>query len=202
MGWLITAGILIVLAILPLGVGGAYEQAAYLLYFRIGPIKVKLLPRKAKEKKEKKNNKTQPKNPAKKADNKKQSQKQGSFQDYFPLLQLVLEFLGDARRKLRINQLEAKLTLAGDDPADLAIAYGNAWVATGNLLAQLERFFVIKKRDVEVLCDFTAEKTLLFVRFDATITLGRLLCLPLRYGVPVVREYLKIMNQRKGGVKI
>ena len=201
MGWLITAGVLAVLAILPLGVGGAYEQAGYLLYFRIGPFKVKLLPRRPKEKKQKEKH-TQAKTASQKTEKKKTVQKQGSLQDFLPLLRLVLDFLGNTRQKMRINQLEAKITLAGDDPADLAIAYGNAWITAGNLLVQLERLFVIKKRNVEVLCDFTADKTLLFIRLDATITLGRLLYLQMRYGIPVVREYLKIMNQRKGGATI
>jgi len=202
MGWLIAAGILAVLAVLPLGVGGTYDHTGYLLYLRIGPFKLRLLPRKRKDKKEKKNKKTVSKPKKKAASAQKQNTpKQGSLQDFFPLLRLVLDFLGNTRKKLRVDRLDAKLTLAGDDPADLAITYGNAWAAAGNIVALLEQAFVIKKRNVEVQCDFTAEKTLLFLHMDATITLGRLVCLQVQYGIPVIREYLKIMNQRKGGVK-
>lgn len=203
MGWLIAAGILAVLAFLPLGVGGAYDHTGYVLYFRIGPARITLLPRKQKKKKAKKSENSTQNSGNKRALPKKQGKsKGGSLQDFFPLLHLVLDFLGDARLKLRINNLEVKITLADDDPADLAIAYGNAWTIAGNIMAQLERLFVIKKRNVEIQCDFTAEKTLVFARFDTTISVGRLVWLQVKYGIPVIREYLKIMNQRKGGAKI
>ena len=66
-------------------------------------------------------------------------------------------------------------------------------------MPQLERFFVISKRDVEVECDFTAGQTLIIARLDLTITIGRLLSMAVRYGIRAVREYLKIINKRKGG---
>lgn len=203
MGWLIAVGILVALALLPLGVGGVYDHTGYILYFRIGPVRFALLPRKRKKQKAKKADNSTQNSANKKALPKKQDKSKGGIlQDFFPLLHLILDFLGDARLKLRVNYLEAKVTLANDDPADLAITYGNAWTIVGNVMSQLERLFVIKKRDIEVQCDFTAEKTLIFARFDTTITIGRLVCLQVKYGIPVIREYLKIMNQRKGGAKI
>ena len=48
-------------------------------------------------------------------------------------------------------------------------------------------------------CDFTSEKTLVFVRLELTITLGRLLGLAVVYGIRGLREYLKISKKRKGG---
>ena len=116
-------------------------------------------------------------------------------------MDLALEFLGKFRRKLRVNRLELKLVMASDDPCDLAVNYGKAWVALGNLMPQLERLFVIKKRNLEVECDFTAEKTLIFARLDLTITIGRILSLGVVYGIRIIRQYLKIMKTRKGGAK-
>ncbi len=69
----------------------------------------------------------------------------------------------------------------------------------GNLMPQLERLFVIKKRDVEVECDFTASETLVIARLDLTITLGRLLGLAIVYGIRALREFLKLQKKRKGG---
>ena len=112
----------------------------------------------------------------------------------------MLDFLGDFFcRKLRVNVLKLKLILAGDDPCDLAVNYGRAWAALGNLVPQLERFFVIQKRDMQVECDFTADKTLIDAQLDLTITLGRLLGLGVRYGTRVLREFLKIVKLKKGG---
>ena len=138
----------------------------------------------------------QKKKPDKPADN---QEKGGSVTDFLPLLQLVFDFLGEFRRKLRVNRLELKLVLAGGDPCNLAVNYGKAWAAVGNLMPQLERFFVISKRDVEVECDFTAGQTLIIARLDLTITIGRLLRMAVRYGIRAVREYMKIINKRKGG---
>ena len=98
-----------------------------------------------------------------------------------------------------MNRLELKLILAGGDPCDLAVNYGRAWAAVGNLMPQLERLFVIKKRDVEVECDFTASETLVIARLDLTITLGRLLGLAIVYGIRALREFLKLQKKRKGG---
>ena len=92
-----------------------------------------------------------------------------------------------------------KLMMASSDPCDLAVNYGRAWAAVGNLMPMLERIFVIKKRDVEVECDFTAAETLVIARLDITITLGRILALAVVYGIRAVKEYLKIQKKRKGG---
>ena len=129
----------------------------------------------------------------------KMKEKGGSLLDFLPLVKVALNFLGDFRRRLRVNRLELKLILAGGDPCDLAVNYGRAWAAVGNLMPQLERLFVIKKRDVEVECDFTASETLVIARLDLTITLGRLLGLAIVYGIRALREFLKLQKKRKGG---
>ena len=129
----------------------------------------------------------------------KPRKKGGSITNFLPLVRIALDFLGDFKRKLRVNYLELKLTLAGDDPCDLAVNYGRAWTAMGNLLPRLERFLVIKKRNVDVQCDFTASKTTVIARLDLTITLGRLLAAAVVFAVRALIAFLKIMNKRKGG---
>jgi hypothetical protein len=79
------------------------------------------------------------------------------------------------------------------------VNYGKAWAAVGNLMPRLERVFVVRKRDVEVECDFTASQTLVFARLDLTITLGRLLGLVLVLAVRALVKYIQILNKRKGG---
>ena len=96
-----------------------------------------------------------------------------------------------------MDNLFLRLILAGDDPCDLAVNYGRAWAAVGNLMPQLERLFVIKKRDIQVECDFTAEEISVIAHVDITITLGRLLTLAVVYGIRVLFEFLSM--KRKGG---
>ena len=198
---------MLLLAILPLGVFVSYDEDGVLVKIVAGPVKITLFPRPKKEKKsEKKSKKKTSASPAEQLPKPPQPPKQipekkkgGSWTDFLPLVQVALDFLGSFRRKLRIDQLELKLTMAGDDPCDLAVNYGRAWAAVGNLMPQLERLFVIKKRNIEVACDFTASQTLVKFRSEATITLGRLVSLAVVYGIRVFREFWKIKTKRKGG---
>ena len=200
MGWLITIAVFAALAVIPLGVSVAYDAAGLLVRVIAGPVRVTLIPAKKRAKKEKKTREKKPKKasaPAKVAST--EAQKGGSLKEFIPLVQIALDMMDAFRRKLRVNRLEAKIVLAGDDPADLAINYGRAWTALGNLWPRLESFLVIRKRSVEVQCDFTADQTLITARVDVTITLGRLLALSVVYGIRAIKEFLRIRKQNKGG---
>ena len=203
MGWLIALGILVLLAILPLGATVRYHADGLVLKVIAGPVRIGILPKKKKEApkettKEKPKKKTKGKKTAAKSEA-KPKEKGGPITDFLPIVQTALELLDSFRKKLRIKRLEMKLILAGDDPCDLAVNYGKANAALGNLLPVLERCFVIKKRDLEVECDFEASETLIIARADVTITLGWLLAILVKYGVRALKQYLNIKNKRKGG---
>ena len=212
MGWLITLGIVLLLAVLPIGVRLRYNSEGIVLKILAGPVKITLLPRTTKKKKEKKKKETKaakepaeenlpkpPQPPKQPKEKKPKAEKGGSLLDFVPLVKTALDFLGDFRRKLRLDNLYLRLILAGDDPCDLAVNYGRAWAAVGNLLPQLEKWFVIKKRDIEVECDFETSQTLVIAHLDLTITLGRLLAAVVRFAVRALIEYLKFRKKRKGG---
>jgi hypothetical protein len=205
MFWLITAGVLVLLAVLPLGVSAAYDEGGPLVRLIAGPIRIQVYPAKPKKEKakvQKPKKTTEKKQEKKKTEEKPAEKKGGSVRDFLPLVSLVLEFLNDFRRKLRVNQLQLRVILAGDDPCDLAVNYGKAWAALGNLMPQLERVLVIQKRDVEVECDFISNQTLIVAKLDLTITLGRLLAVSLYHGVRILWQFLIIMKTRKGGAKL
>lgn len=212
MGWLVALGVLVILAALPLGVSVRYDEDGVMANALAGQIKIWLYPRRKRSKKpenkpreaqkeaEKKAETAQPKQPSKpESDTRPKEKKGGSLTDFLPLIKVGLNFLGDFRRRLRVNRLEARVILSGDDPCDLAVNYGRIWAAIGNLMPRLERFLVIKKRDIDVQCDFTAEETLVTARLDVTITLGRLLGLAVVYGVRALKEFINLKNKRKGG---
>ena len=201
MGWLIALGVLTLLAILPLGVRIRYDSSGFFAGVIAGPLGLTLFPRRKKKKKPKQKPDAQKAMAEKKktAASQEKLKQGGSLTDFLPLVRLALDFLGDFRRKLRINRLEIKLILAGDDPCDLAVNYGRAWSALGNLMPQLERLFVIRKRDLQVECDFTADHTTIFTCLELTITLGRLISLGVGYGIRAVRELMIIQKKRKGG---
>ena len=207
MGWWITLGVLFLLAILPLGVRVIYDEDGPLVKVVLGPVKITVFPRpkkqkKPKKKKEKTPQKTEEANlpkPPQPPAAKKPKKKGGSLKDFLPFVKLALDFLGDFRRKLRMKELYLRLIMASEDPCDLAVNYGKTWTAGGNLLPALERWFVIKKRDVEVECDFTASETKVIARLEITMTLGRLLSLAAVYGIRGLKEFMVFRKIRKGG---
>ena len=205
MGWLIFLAILIGLGCLPLGVRLRYDEDGPLAAVLLGRLPIVLYPLPgwlkkltSREKKdgEKKPKKEKPKKEEPPKDTVGEAPQGGSWKKFLPLVRLGLHFLGDFRRKLRVNRLVLRLTLAGDDPCDLAVNYGRAWAAVGNLLAAMQRAFVIQKRDVEVQCDFLGEETKVVFAMDLTITLGRILGLLVKYGIRAVAILLKMKNQK------
>lgn len=214
MGWWITLGILILLAIVPVGVRVCYDAEGPLVKLVLGPVKLTLFPGPKKDQKPEKEKKEQlskrkakktaeeanlPKPPQPPAEKKPKGKKGGSLKDFLPFVKLAFDFLGDFRKKLRMKELYLRLILASSDPCDLAVNYGKTWAAVGNFLPALERWFVIQKRDVEVECDFTASETKVIARLEITMTLGRLLSLAAVYTVRGLKEFIVFRNKRKGG---
>lgn len=207
MGWIVTLGIFVLLAVLPLGIHIRYDEDGVLGKLIAGPVRILLFPRPKKEAPPKKEKEKKPeKKPEKKkkttssaAGKTPEKKKGGPVTDFLPLVDVALGLLNGFRRKLRVDCLELKVVMAGGDPCDLAVNYGKAWAALGNLQPLLERVLVIKKKEIELQCDFVAASTLVTARVDITITLGRLLGLVAVYGFRAVKEFLMIMKKRKGG---
>ena len=212
MGIWITLGVVTLLAILPLSVRILYDAKGPVVKLVLGPVKITVYPGRKKEKKtsEQKSVKESvsrqsadepclPKPPQPPAEPKQKKQTGGNLTDFLPLVKLAMDFLGDLRRKIRLNDLYLRLILASSDPCDLAVNYGKTWTAVGNLMPVLERWFVIQKRDVEVECDFTASETKVIARLEITMTLGRLLALVAVYAVRGLKEFIQFRNNRKGG---
>lgn len=190
--WLIILAVITGLIFLPLGFRGVYAEHNSGVWVFVGPIKFRVYPKKKREEtpKQKESEKSR-----------KNTKKGGNYHNFKLIICRIFEFLNQFRRKIRIKRLELKVTLTGDDPCDLAVHYGEAWAATGNLLPQLEQAFTIKKRDIDVIYDFTADKTRIYARLDASITLGRTLHLLSRHGIKAVIHLINLKELRKGGAK-
>lgn len=200
-GWLIFFTILLGLAIMPLGVLVDFDKRASVKII-VGVIHLTVFPvpdwmkRKSKPK---------PQKPAQQpkidSEDKELKTPKSELSNFMPFIRLGIDFLNTFRKKLRIQRLNVKVIMAGDDPCDLAVNYGKAWAAAGNLIASLERVFVIKKRNVEPECDFTADKTVIKAKAELTITLGRLFALAALYGVRAIREYLSMKKKHEKAVQ-
>lgn len=199
MGLVVVLAVLVLLGCTPLGVKLIFNVSGFTVDFTIGPVKKRVYPAPRTDKTSKQKPVAKKPSSEDHTHPKAEEKQGGALTDFMPLLQLATNFLGDFRRKLRVKRLDFLLVMAGDDPCDLAVNYGKAWAAVGGIMPQLERLFVIKKRDVQVCCDFTADKTTLYLQAMVTITVGRLLGLLARYGIRACKEYFKIISKRKGG---
>ena len=200
--WMTLAVILAVLLLIgciPVGVDAAYGEGGIRLAVKIWLFRLQLLPQKLKKKKKPakkaapKQKKPAPEKPA--GEKKPNPLLSGGVDGILELLDLGVQTLGDLRRKLRVEELTLHVTFAGDDPADAALHYGQAWAAVGALMPALDRLFVIKKRDICPILDYNREQMSVDAHLILTITIGRALALGLKAGL----GFLKLLNDSKKG---
>ena len=186
MGWwialwilLVLGGIITVLFFLPVGIRIRYQDAELKMWYVIGPVRLRSNPPngKKKHKESKLTLRTVLQEPIKA--NQKYDNLLGEF---LAELKTALQLFWALRPKLRIKRLYLRLVLAGDDPCAVAMHYGGAWAAVGNVFPVLDGSFTIKKHDIAVECDFSSgSRTRLEAKLDITIGMGRLLSQLVRY---------------------
>ena len=200
-GWIVAAVAILAVWYIPLGLAAVYDTRGVAARLKIGPVFVQLYPKKKNaENTAKKQRKQHTPDNFEKV--KKEEIDGGSYSDFLPIVKRVLDLLLKLKRKLIVKRLELQLVLAADDPADLGINYGRAWAILGNLMPQMERVFVIKKRMLDVACDFISEETLIRARIDLSIHFGKLLCIACVHGIGILKEYFSLLKLRKGGSKL
>lgn len=234
MSWLITLGVLGILAALPIGVRLRYDEEGFFARVIAGPVSFALYPFPKKEKKKKKQKKAgkgesaeagasparelpatsgalqpegtlpqsggtqkalpQPPQPPPEP----KSRKGTNVLDFLPFVKLALELGGDFLfRLLTFDRIVVRVVMASGDKGALAVNYGKTWAALGNLLPLLDRRFRIKKRDIQVGCDFEASQSRILARADIRVALGGLLALVVHYGVRGLIEFIKFKRKQK-----
>ena len=196
MGWLIALVLIALIGFIPIGIHGLYNENGAKLFLKIGHYRIGVYPRRSKK------GRSSPKPKSNGAKSVAQNKNAGSAENFTPYAKQVVSLLVDLHKKLRVDLLELKVILAGGDPSDLAIYYGNACAAVSNLIPLLEKTCNIIKRDVEVECSFTNEKTIVFAQIVATMSFGRFLSIVAHHGFIIGRKYFYNINQRKGGTKV
>ena len=203
---LVILAVLVLIGCIPVGVDAAYGEGGVLLSAKIGFFRLQILPAKPQKPKKPKKPKQQkpaaspapsaaPDTPAAEAAPQKKLALPGGLNGILRLVNLALSTLGDLRRKLRVGELTLHVTFAGDDPANAALHYGQAWAAVGALMPALDRLFVIKKRDICPILDYNREQMSVDAHLILTITIGRALALGLKAGL----GFLKLLNDSKKG---
>lgn len=191
-GVLIVLLLVCLLGLLPIGVRLSYDEAGGLVWLKLGFIKILLYPQDKTEQKGK-----QGKKKAKKSKGGKNKPKGGNLTEFLPIAKIVFDFLSDFRKRLYVQKLYLRLTLAENDPFDLAVHYAEAWGVLGSVMPLLEQYVKIKDRDLKIDCDFTAEKPNVVARADILISFGRFLVIALRHGIRGFKKYQLISKKIK-----
>ena len=204
---LIILGVLVLLALIPLGAHVRYDSEGPWVALVIGPIKIRLIPKnskkpkKPKDSKKKKEKKQDKKKEKKKKEPEKPKEKQpigGLIRDFYPFVKLGLDLLGCFFRKLRIPILTLHVGFGGaNDPAGAAINYGRAWSAIGAVMQPIRSMTRIKKENVSCSCDFTTGDMRVFAELKAVFLLGDLVAMAVRYGFRALKQYLKLKKCKK-----
>ena len=120
---------LVLIGCIPSALMRAIMRRAYFLRRSSAPSAFSFCRRSQKKKKQKQQKKPE-KAPEKAASQEKKPNPilSGGVDGILQLLDIVLDTLGDLRRKLRVNELTLYVHIGGsDDPAKAAMGYGRAW---------------------------------------------------------------------------
>lgn len=197
--WIVLAllGLLILLNLLRVGVSAGYEAQALSVSARVGPLTIPVWPRPPESETKKQKKEKPPKEPKEEAGAPPEEKKLPDLDTILALAKLALKAAGSFRRKLRVELFRLVFIAGADDPYNTAMQYAYVNAALGGLRPLAERTLQIKKCDVQVGTDFTADKPQIEARLTLTIRIGQIVAIGAVFGV----GYLKFVLQKKKAAK-
>lgn len=195
--WIILAIALVltVLNLLPMGVDAAYADETFSLAVRIGPFRLRLLPKPpdAKPKKER------PRKPKKEKPKKRSASP--DLKTILGLVQLGLQALDRLRQRLRVRLLRLVFVSGAPDPYDTALAFGYVNAALGALTPLAERTLRIDERDIQTGVDFQTERPRIDAHIVCTIRIGQIVVIALAFGAGFLKQKMHSKQARTARVK-
>ena len=189
----VVLAVLLLLGQVRVGLRGEYTASGVKAWARLGPVTVRLLPRK-KRKRPPEKKETDKKPEA--AGEKRPGISPGGALDYArELLPLALEAAAQFQRKLRVDRLRLELQVGARDPADAAAAYGWANAALGALWLPLTEAFHVKDGAARVKLDFEAEHTTLYAQGAMSLKVGQALWLGVYFGLKGLRGVMAVRGR-------
>lgn len=187
------------IAILRVGARATLEEGEFSLRILAGPVKLKLLPKDEDKAKKLKKPKKKPEEPPKEEEEKEEKPKR-KLKITMELVRTALSALGDAlgrlRRKLSIDLLTIRYTVASDDPYSAAMTYGYASAAVGALMPVIENIFKVKKSDIRTDVTFDAKEAEMYIDAQFTIAIWEIIYIALAV-VPVIKPVLAGLKKGK-----
>lgn len=182
----ILLGLLILLLITPVGVEAVFIDGVFSLAVKIGPVRIKLLPQKAKNKassaEEAKAAKEIRTKEAKKQKEPNKPKQKLTKEDILGIVKLALKAIGRFRRSLRLVELMLHLMVTTGDPYDTVMLYGYINAVLGVMLPLLHNAFKVCREDISTDMDFQLEKMAVEAKLTATLRIGQILYIALCAG--------------------
>lgn len=194
--WILLAllALLVAFNLLRVGVDAEYDGEALFLRVKAGPVKITVLPKKAKPPKPKKEKKKKQEKPPKEGEETPKKRRKPTVKQLLHLARLALEAAGTFRRRLQTDLLRLHLQIGGDDPYNTAMTYAYLRAALNGLAPLADSTLAIKERDVRLGTDFTAPGIRASGRLILTIRIGQIVAVALVFlfrALPTLRELLK-----------
>ena len=166
--------VIIIIALLRIGVRVEYGANGFTASARIGPVSMRVFPRKVEtpEKAEKKKKQREAKKAkkaikakrAKKAKKEPEKEKPGAFKIFLDMIPVAKKTLGRLRRRLLIKNLTIRFTAGGEDPSKTGLTFGAANAAFNTIMPALETVFRIRRRRLSAAADFSADRPEIYVK--------------------------------------
>lgn len=188
---LITAGVLLLIGCIRVGVQVEYCGQGLFVRVRLGRFYITVFPAK-KADKPKKNKKAVA---AEKAP--KKEKKGGKLQQALDFIPLILDTAKRFFRKLQVDKLDMELVICTSDPADTAVQYGRANALLGSIWQPVTEVFRVKDGHAHVGVDFEGNKPTLYVLATLSLTIGQLLCLVSVFGMKALGILIRTRTNRK-----
>ena len=190
--WIILAIALVltVLNLLPVGVDAAYTDETFSLAARVGPLRLRLLPKPPDAKPKKK------KPPKPKKEKPKKKSAPPDIRTILALAKLGLQALNRFRQRLRVQLLRLVFVSGAPDPYDTALEFGYVNAALGALTPLAERALRIDERDIQTGVDFQAERPRIDARIVCTIRIGQIVVIALAFGVGFLKQKMHSKQAR------
>lgn len=212
--------LLLLVLLLPARVQVMLRQEKFFLWVGLGPFRLRLLPWKEKKpKKQKKSEKPEeakPQNREPPPSPPPQAERPGVAARPAPqirkekestpvsggmgkldipyimdLIHLGLSAMGQFRRALRVDRFLLDCAIATGDAAKTAMAYGAAAAGVGMFLPLLEENLRVRKKDIQVICDFEGTESQIFLEVQVSALVFQLLII----GIKVLRGFLRLRKQ-------
>lgn len=195
---IILLAILALILLLPVGAELSYLDGALSAKARIGPVRLRLWPRK-KEKAKAADGEAGKKEKPSKAHKHKDGGKKNPLtrEDIFSIAKLGLKALGRFRKCLSIDVLMLHICAGASEPFDAVKQYGYFNAALGTLHPLLHRAVKIRREDIATAVSFESEKTAVDARVAATLRIWEILYI----GVCAGFGFLVWLRRRKKRAK-